>query len=560
MQTKSHNSKSKHNLLPAKSLEKQKILHHRKNYRQWILLVIVILFTAAIRIRLLEIPLERDEGEFAYMGQLMLQGIPPYLIAYNMKLPGIYAIYALIMAIFGQTITGIHLGLMVANSIAIVLLFFLTRYLFDKTAAIIAAISYAFLSLSPSVLGTSAHATQFIVPFVLGGTLVLLKAMNSKNITMLFISGLLFGLAFTIKQHAIFFIAFTLTYFTLKIVTTKPLASKQLVAGISLLLIGAALPFLLSCTILYSAGVFPKFWFWTFTYAAQYASSVSLTAAFQRFIKAIPQVADSWSFLWIIAGVGLTSIFWNNKSRTNRYFLLGFFLFSFLTVCPGFYFRRHYFITLLPAIAMLAGVSTIASIQWLREKKIAPLAQIIPGFIIAIAIIYPVITGGDFFFKTTPLEACRQMYGQNPFPESIKIAEYIKAHTKKDDRIAVIGSEPQIYFYADRKSATGYMYTYGLMEQQIYASKMQIDFIQEIETSQPQYVVFVNVTTSWLTKKDSDKTIMKWTETFLKQNYTSVGLIDGIFKDHYQIYWDEESRNKRPLSANNLFVMKRNVI
>ena len=41
-----------------------------------------------IRIRFLAIPLERDEGEYAYAGQLMLQGIPPYRLAYNMKFPG----------------------------------------------------------------------------------------------------------------------------------------------------------------------------------------------------------------------------------------------------------------------------------------------------------------------------------------------------------------------------------------------------------------------------------------------------------------------------------------
>jgi 4-amino-4-deoxy-L-arabinose transferase-like glycosyltransferase len=559
MQTKHHSSKSKHNLQPAKSLEKQKKFRHRKDYWSWIVLAIIILFTAAIRIRLLEIPLERDEGEFAYMGQLMLQGIPPYLIAYNMKLPGIYAIYALIMAIFGQTITGIHLGLMIANSIAIALLFLLTRYLFDKTAAIIAAISYALISLNPSVLGTSAHATQFIVPFALGGTIVLLKAIDSKNIKMFFISGLLFGLAFTIKQHAIFFIAFALSYFTLKTITARPINPKRLIAGNSLLLIGAALPFLLSCAILYNAGVFSKFWFWTFTYADEYASIVSLPDALQIFMKAVPQVIDSWYFLWIIAGIGLTSIFWNDKSRTNRYFLLGFFFFSFLTVCPGFYFRKHYFIPLLPAIAMLAGVATTTSIQWLYEKKIAPLVQIIPGFIIAAAIIYPVVNLGDFFFKATPVAACRMMYGLNPFPESIKIAEYIKAHTNKDDRIAVIGSEPQIYFYADRKSATGYIYTYGLMEPHSYASKMQLEFIREIETSRPQYIVFVNVTTSWLPRPDSDKTIIKWAETFLKQNYTTVGLIDNVSNDNYQIYWDEEARRNEPLSPNNLFVVKRNI-
>jgi 4-amino-4-deoxy-L-arabinose transferase-like glycosyltransferase len=148
---------------------------------------------------------------------------------------------------------------MVANSIAIVLLFGLTRYLFDNTAAIVAAISYALLSLSPSVFGTSAHVTQFIVPFALGGTIVLLNAIDSKNIKMLFISGLLFGLAFTIKQYALFFIAFALAYFTLKALTTKPIDPKRLIAGSSLLIIGSALPFLFCCAILYCTGVFSKF-------------------------------------------------------------------------------------------------------------------------------------------------------------------------------------------------------------------------------------------------------------------------------------------------------------
>jgi hypothetical protein len=208
---------------------------------------------------------------------------------------------------------------------------------------------------------------------------------------------------------------------------------------------------------------------------------------------------------------------------------------------------------------MCTGIALTASIQWLRAKNIAPLFQIIPGFLIASAIIYPIIAEGDFLFKLKPVEAGRMMYGINPFPESIKIAEYIKANSYKDDRIAVIGSEPQIYFYSDRKSATGYIYTYGLMEPHSYASKMQLEFIQEIETSKPKYIVLVNVPTSWGVRPDSDKTVIKWSETFLKQNYKTVGLVDAIFKDSYQIYWDEEAESNRPLSQNNLRVLKRNI-
>ena len=68
----------------------------------WISLAVITLgLVITIRLRLLGIPLERDEGEYAYAGQLMLQGIPPYKLAYNMKFPGTYAAYALIMALFG---------------------------------------------------------------------------------------------------------------------------------------------------------------------------------------------------------------------------------------------------------------------------------------------------------------------------------------------------------------------------------------------------------------------------------------------------------------------------
>ena len=91
----------------------------------WIILAVaVFVLILGIRIRLLGIPLSRDEGEYAYAGQLMLQGVPPYKLAYNMKFPGTYAAYAMIMSIFGQTVTGIHVGLLLINAATITLIFF----------------------------------------------------------------------------------------------------------------------------------------------------------------------------------------------------------------------------------------------------------------------------------------------------------------------------------------------------------------------------------------------------------------------------------------------------
>ena len=45
----------------------------------------------------------------------------------------------------------------------------------------------------------------------------------------------------------------------------------------------------------------------------------------------------------------------------------------------------------------------------------------------------------DYLFNLTPTAVARSVYGGNPFPESLPIAEYIKKHTNEGDRIAVIG-------------------------------------------------------------------------------------------------------------------------
>src|SRR2546429_4536637 len=101
-------------------------------HRAWILVWLTVLFVLAVRVRLRQMPLERDEGEYAYAGQLILQGVPPYKDAYNMKLPGTYAAYALIMAVFGQSASGIHVGVALINAASIALIFLIGRKILDE--------------------------------------------------------------------------------------------------------------------------------------------------------------------------------------------------------------------------------------------------------------------------------------------------------------------------------------------------------------------------------------------------------------------------------------------
>jgi 4-amino-4-deoxy-L-arabinose transferase-like glycosyltransferase len=156
---------------------------------------VVLVLVALVRLRVADLPLERDEGEYAYAGQLILQGIPPYRLAYNMKFPGTYYAYAAILAVFGQTAWGIHVGLLVVNAATALVLFFLGRRLLGGFAAAIAAAAFCVLTLDIWIMGVFAHATHFVLLPAVGGFLVLARAMASARLPGFVLAGVLLGLA-----------------------------------------------------------------------------------------------------------------------------------------------------------------------------------------------------------------------------------------------------------------------------------------------------------------------------------------------------------------------------
>jgi len=464
---------------------KKQPLHHC--YWVWAALLTIILSTAAIRVRLLEVPLERDEGEYAYAGQLILQGVPPYAQVYNMKMPGIYAVYALILSVFGQTHSGIHLGLLVINAATIIVLFLLAKKLFDPIAGVAAAGAFALLSLGQSVQGVFANAEHFVILPALGGILLLLRAVDYQRWFSLLGGAVLLGLGFVMKQHGAAFIVFGGLYLLFSEIRRRPFAWKSFAAKGILFLFGVVLPFALTCFILWWCGVFEKFWFWTFDYAREYVS----------------------------------------------------------------------IILLLPAVALLAGIG-VSSIQTLLAQSRSALAgRAIPILLTFFVLFHTIYQQRNFFFVMSPSEASRSTYGSNPFPESLEIARFIKEHSEKNDRIAVIGSEPQIYFYSNRRSATGYIYTYALMEKHSYALKMQEEMIREIESARPKFLVFVNVSTSWLVRSDSEKIIFKWFQRYQEKYFRQVGVIDIISAERTIYHWEEKVLGYSPLSKHWLLVFRR---
>jgi 4-amino-4-deoxy-L-arabinose transferase-like glycosyltransferase len=505
--------------------------------RAWIFLAVIVLgLVIAIRIRLLGIPLERDEGEYAYAGQLMLQGIAPYKLAYNMKFPGTYAAYGLIMALFGQTIVGIHLGLLLINAATILLIFLLGRRLMNSTVGLAAAMTYAVLSVSPSVFGFAAHASHFVMLPALAGTLLLLNESDGRNFERLFVSGLLFGTSLLMKQPAVFFILFGSLYLLSTDLRHKR-GWKRIVLRNLTFDLGVVVPFGIACLFLWRAGVFDKFWFWTINYARQYGSLIPLGDAPKIFVQAITEVVDSGWLLWMLAGLGLVAGLRNQRTQGGTAFLLGLLLFSFLALSAGFYFREHYFVFILPALSLFAGVAVTALCDLAQTR--GGLIRFAPLLLFFVALSQPILAARKLSFEVSPVQASHLYYGGNPFPESVRVAEYLRDHTEPTDTIAVLGSEPEIYFYSKRHSATGYIYTYGLMEPQSYARQMQEEMIHQIESARPKYVISMGGRSSWMRQPTSEGMIFTWANDYIEKFYDVVGLVNILSRDHTDYYFDQ---------------------
>jgi hypothetical protein len=500
----------------------------------WVLVLLILFATAIVRIRLLDLPLERDEGEYAFVGQLLLHGIPPYQEAFNMKFPGVYGAYAVIMAIFGQTVSGIHLGLLFLNAGTIVLVFLLGRRLFGNASGVASAAAYALLSLGFGVLGMQAHATHFVVAAALGATLLLLQAIDTGNAAKLFWSGVLYGVAILMKQPGACFALFGCLYL---VWSNRPPRLRKF----ALFFGGLAVPLALTALALWRAGVFDKFWFWTIKYARQYSAETSLAEGLEYFKFIIPYVAGANVLLWILAGAGLVMLW--RRDRVQAIFISAFLLFSFAAVSAGLWFRGHYFILMLPAIALLAGsvVSSTRRMTW---------------WLFGAVLVFSLARQGDLPLNASPIEASRAIDGFSPFPEAIEIANYIRTHSEPAARIAVLGSEPEIYFYADRRSATGFIYTYGLMEAQPFAVTMQNEMIQQIESARPEYVVFISIQPSWGNRPDSPHQISDWWTIYSAREYLLAGVIDMIAPDRSEYHWSDAA-TYRPQPKQFILVYKR---
>mgnify|MGYP001159831548 FL=1 len=527
--------------------------------RYWdlISLFVILLIITKLRFPFLEIPLERDEGAYAYMAQLLLEGVPPYTQAYSLYFPGLFIIYALTFLILGKTIFAIHFCLLIANLITIVIIFLIGKKIFDSLTGIVSGATFGLLGLNPHAQGLFSHGEPFTMLFICSGIYILLLGIDSKKKSLFLWSGLFFGLGLLIKQNALVFIGLPVVYCYWALFKKSHRSRRSWLEVLCFFTFGYFIPlaiFFIFCLI---TGSWEQMFFWTFIMPTEMTPSISITRAVYQFkILTLPIIKSSPLFFWT-AAIGLLSPLWDKTSRLAVIFIVMFFVFSFFTMSLVFYFRAHYFLCLFPATALLTGVGFYSMNNLIKKIPLKKINHIITAGFVFIFFSYSIFDQRKFFFQTNPEVVSRIIYGNNPFPESLVIADYIKEHSAPSDKIAILGSEPQILFYADRISSSKHIFMYYLMGNHLHALTMQKEAMTDIELTKPPILINVVIPTSWLFQKDSKSMLFHWLDGFVSKNYKLAGVVEIQDLNTTNYYWGVDTTKFVPKESNFIQIYQR---
>ena len=153
----------------------------------------------------------------------------------------------------------------------------------DGPSGLIAAASYALLSLSKWISGFSVQAEHFVVLFFVSGLLLLLKALDNNKWHSFLGAGVLICISFMIKQNGLFFLLFGGVILLIKYLLQKPRSMKRLLINGSVFSLGAIAVIAVFVFVIFMQHALADMWKWIYTIPKSYTSLVTFKKGMQYF-------------------------------------------------------------------------------------------------------------------------------------------------------------------------------------------------------------------------------------------------------------------------------------
>ncbi len=457
----------------------------------------------------MDLPLERDEGEYAYIAWRMTLGETPYLDWFDQKPPGIFFAYSVALGLADDAVVAIRALAAVFSAASSIALFYLVRALLGVGAGLLSALLLAFLSADPMIQGSIANTELFMLPGIVVATLLVLRAIDSEKtpIAASLAAGLSIGIAIAFKQVAVLNVPFFLLVFGLR--ARGPDRWRRLAAFSAWMGVGVALVWGPILAWLQLRGALGAAIDATFLHNLSYAGALSLSRRLELLVSYGTPLLPSQGVAWALAALGLIGLACR-RDRFPALFLAGWSIVNAAGVSASGHYFPHYFQQLLPAVAALASAAILTG----RGSREPPRWRVA---VIGCLALGPLVLTALSFWMLSPAAAIKGIYPYNSFADMPAIASEVESITEADDTVFLFGTEPELLFYARRASATRYIYLFPLFGSFPDARERQQAVIDEISSARPSVMVWLpNV---MLFKKGTPQLLTNWFRRYSAREY-----------------------------------------
>jgi hypothetical protein len=490
-----------------------------------------------LRVPIADIPLERDEGEYAYIAQRWLQGEIPYRDNFDQKPPGAFLAYLVFLRVFGSSPAALHWGAQVYSLGTLVFLFFLGRHLLSVQAGTVAALFYAVMAADPVVFGNAANTEVLLVLPMAGAAFGTVAAVERDSVAWAFVTGIAGAASVLCKQIAAFPLAFLLLWLLLRGQRRWVLAGAVVAGGIAL-----TVP-----VVGYFAlhGAWREFYDCVIGYNLTYTADIPWSHYPRRFWPVSRGLVVSFWPVYLLAGLAAVNAFlgaWLRGTRQRHrafLFLLGWLGATFLGAATGGHFFPHYFIPTFLPIALLAGAGLVGLTATIRSpsmRAVAPVA-IAGGVVLATVLLKP-----QYYLTWGGEAKCRGIYGgHNLFGQAPAVARFLASQSGPGETVFILGSEPQIYYYAERKCASRYIFVYPLMSSTNYEDTLrrQQEVMRELRENDPEWVLTVFIPNSLGDLFLMPPDLFEGIRSLLAESYTPAAVIPFQDGEHQPLLTGE---------------------
>lgn len=399
----------------------------------------------------------RDSGVFLYIGWRFLNGDIPYRDVWDHKPPLIYFIDALGIALTPDSLWGVWF----LQFIFVFFTLFFAYKVLDKEFGVYAALAGTVTLTSGllTILEKGNVTEEYALVFqALAFWLFVIAWRKDFPLRTSFWIGLIGGLAFNFKQTTIgIWITYGLFLLVIRLMQRRVPLKDLLSLGA-----GWLVPSVLLSIYLASQNAFTDFWEQAFLYNLVYIGKhEGIRRLIPVFIKGFAYLRNGWVLYIAILGwlAGFGYVLLKRKAFREIHPLILITLVNLpieiLLITISGRSILHYYLTPLPAMAILAGTLAhtvpflISRITSLGSQNIQ---RWVPGLMLILVLVAQVGQIRNYPDYVRALQA----------NDRALVIDYVARNTNKNDQVLLIGAESVVNFLARREAPTRYVYQYPL--------------------------------------------------------------------------------------------------